>query len=111
MGKNNKKGGGLVYSTDPDFEYQDEEEFVETPVPEEQNLRVLIDKRNRKGKVVTVVADFEGAEEDLKDLGKELKNKCGSGGSVKDGEILIQGDFKTKVADALRKMGYRVKVQ
>lgn len=111
MGKKNKKGGGLVYSTDPDFEYQDEDEFVETPAPEDQNLRVVIDKRNRKGKVVTVVADFEGAEEDLKDLGKELKNKCGSGGSVKDGEILIQGDFKQKVADALRKMGYKVKVQ
>lgn len=109
MGKKQNLGG-MIYSTNPDFEVNEENE-EETLSPEEQNLRVLLDSRNRKGKVVTVVADFVGAEEDLKDLGKELKNKCGSGGSVKDGEILIQGNFKEKVADTLRKLGYKVKVR
>ncbi|MEX2588712.1 MAG: translation initiation factor, partial [Chitinophagales bacterium] len=108
---NKNKQGGLVYSTNPDVDTSAEEEYTETPEPGDQQLRVLLDARHRKGKIMTVVTDFVGSEDDLKDLGKTLKNKCGTGGSVKDGEILIQGKFKEKVAQELRKMGYKVKVQ
>lgn len=97
----------VVYSTNPDFSYETEdEEPRETIAKEKQNLRVSIDKRNRGGKVVTLITGFTGTEDDLKDLGKLLKTKCGVGGSAKDGEIIVQGDFKVKVAELLKKEGY-----
>lgn len=107
--KNNdwKERLNVVYSTNPDFNYEsDKNEAHETPDKEKQNLRVLIDKKNRGGKVVTLVNGFAGKDDDLKELGKLLKTKCGVGGSAKDGEIIIQGDFKTKVAEILKKEGY-----
>lgn len=102
--------GGLVYSTNPDAIPQQEPEEVTTLPPEEQHLKVQIDRKKRAGKSVTLITGFEGAEEDLQALGKQLKTKCGVGGSAKDGEILIQGEYKEKVADFLRQWGYKVKV-
>lgn len=110
MAKNKKKRIDVVYSTNPDFEYDYEEDMVqETLPPAQQNLRVMIDKKQRKGKVVTLVTGFVGDIDDLKDLGKTLKSKCGTGGSVKDGEIVVQGDFKAKILEELKKMGYKAK--
>lgn len=108
MGRKNKKN--IVYSTNPDFEFQyDEEQEQETLDPEDQTLYVSIDRKKRAGKEVTLVEGFIGSEDDLKDLGKVLKSKCGVGGTAKEGEILIQGGFKDKVADLLSGMGYNVK--
>ncbi len=91
-----KKRLGTVYSTDPDFSYHyDEKKDVATPDPSKQTLYVQLDRKKRKGKVVTLVTGFVGKDDDLEELGKELKKKCGTGGSVKDGEIIIQGDFKS----------------
>ncbi len=108
MAKKNKKNrSGIVFSTNPDFEYSyNEDDEIETLPKEEQRLRVLIDRKKRKGKEVTLVKGFEGLDDDLKDLGKLLKTKCGVGGSVKDGEILIQGNHRDKVVDLLLKAGY-----
>lgn len=110
MGKSNdnwKERLGVVFSTDPNYDYQhDEQDEAETLPPQQQVLRVLIDKKQRKGKAVTLVTGFEGSEDDLKALGKLLKTKCGVGGSVKDGEVLIQGDHRQKVVDILLKEGY-----
>ena len=101
---------GMVYSTNPDFKFdREEEEQSETPAPGKQDLRVQLDKKKRKGKSVTLVTGFVGGEEDLKSLGKLLKTKCGVGGMVKDGEILVQGDFCNKIMDILKKEGYTVK--
>ena len=100
----------MVYSTNPDFNYnQEEEETIETPDPSKQTLYVSLDKKNRKGKSVTLVTGFKGNDDDLKALGKTLKSKCGVGGSIKDGEVLIQGDFRDKISDLLSKEGYKVK--
>ncbi len=97
----------IVYSTNPDFNYENEEnEIQETKSPEKQQLRIQLDKRNRNGKAVTLVTGFVGNEDDLKILEKQLKTKCGVGGSSKNGEILIQGDFRQKVLDFLQKEGY-----
>ncbi len=105
-----KKRLGVVYSSDPGFQYEGEkEEAVETPEPGQQKLYVSLDKKNRRGKVVTLVEGFNGKEEDLKALGKDLKSKCGSGGTAKDGEIIIQGDFRDRVIKMLKDKGYRVK--
>lgn len=101
---------GVVFSTNPDFEYENEqEETQETLAPQQQKLRVSLDKRNRKGKAVTLIAGFVGSEDDLKALGKMLKTKCGVGGSVKEGEILIQGDFREQVMKLLQQEGYKPK--
>ena len=101
----------IIYSTNPDYEYQNEkEDFVETLLPGEQNLTISRDKKQRKGKQVTLVSGFIGSEEDLKELGKFLKSKCGVGGSVKDGEIILQGDFKEKVKQILAGLGYPCKI-
>ena len=101
---------GVVYSTNPDFGYDsDEEESVETLSPAQQRLIVMIEKKQRAGKQVTVVKGFVGKERDLEDLGKILKTKCGTGGSVKDGEVLIQGDFRDRVVSLLTTMGYKAK--
>lgn len=100
----------IVYSTNPDFNYQfEEEEETETLSKNQQKLYVSIDKKQRGGKEVTLVEGFIGSEEDLKELGKFLKSKCGVGGTVKDMEILIQGNFKDKIVDLLLKEGYSVK--
>ncbi|MBO5974551.1 MAG: translation initiation factor [Paludibacteraceae bacterium] len=111
--KNNdwKSRLNVVYSTNPDFNYEvaSQEEEQDTLLPEKQNLRVQLDKRNRGGKSVTLITGFVGKDDDLKDLGKFLKLKCGVGGNTKDGEILIQGDFRDKVVDLLSSKGYKVK--
>lgn len=100
---------GAVYSTNPDFEFEYDDESVETLPPEQQNLKVIIDRKQRKGKTVTLVKDFVGDNDDLKLLEKLLKNKCGAGGSSKNGEILIQGDFKNKIIEVLKSNNYNVK--
>lgn len=109
-----KKGknthSGIVYSTDPGFEYQtDETKEQETLPARQQNLKVWLDRKQRKGKVVTLVTGFIGNDDDLTDLGKMLKNRLGTGGSVKDGELLVQGDFRDRVIQILSEAGYRVK--
>jgi translation initiation factor 1 len=99
-----------VYSTNPDFQYKEEqEESPETIANGKQDLRVLLDKKQRGGKKVTLVTGFVGKESDLEQLGKLLKNKCGVGGTVKDSEILIQGDFREKILQILVSLGYKAK--
>ena len=101
---------GMVYSTNPDFEFEtDEAPQAETLAPEKQNLRVWLDRKQRGGKVVTLVKGFVGRDEDLQALAKELKTKCGVGGAAKEGEILIQGDHRDRVVELLTKGGYRCK--
>lgn len=105
-----KKRLGVVYSTNPDFEYNGSEDNNDpTPVPTDQLLYISLDKRNRKGKKVTLVTGFIGNDDDLKELGKILKTRCGVGGSTKDGEIIIQGDFRDKIVSILEDMEYKVK--
>jgi translation initiation factor 1 len=105
-----KKRDGIVFSTADSFDYQfGEEESQDTLSPNQQKLRVLLDKKSRAGKQVTLIEGFVGSEEDLKELGKLLKNKCGVGGSTKDGEILIQGDHRDKVLQVLTQAGYGAK--
>jgi translation initiation factor 1 len=108
MGKKNKKRRiGTVYSTNPDYDYEytSEEEQEELPASE-QRLRVQLDRKQRKGKAVTLVTGFVGPSDRLKEIGKTLKTKCGVGGSAKDGEILIQGDFRDKVVEILQEEGF-----
>lgn len=101
---------GMVYSTNPDFQYQtDEEPEAETRPPAQQDLRVWLDRKHRAGKVATLVKGFVGREEDLQTLAKLLKTKCGVGGSAKEGEILIQGDHRDRVVELLLKEGYKCK--
>lgn len=110
MSKNKKQRINVVYSTNPNFSYESEEETEqETLAPGEQTLYVSIDKKQRAGKEVTLVEGFIGSDEDLKELGKMLKSKCGVGGTAKDGEIIVQGNFRDKVMDLLLKEGYKVK--
>lgn len=101
---------GVVYSTNPDFQYETEkEQEEETLPPARQRLIVGIDRRNRGGKQVTLVSGFVGRAEDLKELGRTLKTRLGVGGSAKDGEITIQGDFRDKVVSLLQQLGYPAK--
>ncbi len=111
MGNNDWKSRlNVVYSTNPDFQYQTEEQFEEeTLPPQQQNLRVWLDRKQRAGKQVTLVKGFVGKEEDLRALASLLKSRCGVGGSAKEGEIIIQGDFRDRVVDILVKAGYKAK--
>ena len=97
----------MVYSTNPDFQYESDETPEEETIPnEKQLLRVVLDKKQRRGKAVTLVTGYVGTDEDLNELGKMLKVKCGVGGSVKDGEIIVQGDVRDKVLTILQKERY-----
>jgi translation initiation factor 1 len=114
MSKRNKNSHksrqGVVYSTNPDFNYFENIPGLQQTLPnEQQNLIVRIDKKHRGGKVVTLVEGFVGSADDLKDLAKMLKSKCGVGGSQKDGEIIIQGDFKEKIFQILAAENFKVK--
>jgi translation initiation factor 1 len=107
MSKKEKSRVNVVYSTNPDFQFQhDEDEEPDTVANNQQRLYVSIDRKQRAGKEVTLIDGFTGTDDDLKDLGKLLKSKCGVGGTVKDNDILIQGNFKDKIYDLLIKEGY-----
>jgi translation initiation factor 1 len=102
---------GIVYSTDSNFEYDsDQDEIQQTLPPKHQKLKIALDKKARKGKIVTIIEGFVGHDDDLQNLAKTLKQKCGVGGSAKDGEILIQGDFKQKIFEILKSLDYQVKL-
>jgi translation initiation factor 1 len=101
----NKKKSGLVYSTDPEIM----KELNATPPPSEQELKVILDRKKRGGKVVTLIIGFDGKEDDFQELAKTLKTKCGTGGTAKEGEILLQGDFRDKVYDILSKADYKIR--
>jgi len=107
-----KQYKGVIYSTNADYTYTEENSHIEenTLPPHQQALRVMLDKKQRAGKSVTLVTDFIGKNEDLEVLGKNLKQKCGVGGSVKEGIILIQGDFRKRIAELLLADGYKVKL-
>lgn len=110
MSKQKKIGlsalGGLVFSTNPEAMQPEPDEITDTPEPAQQRLRVILDKKQRAGKVVTLVEGFQGHEDDFQSLAKKIKTKCGTGGSAKDGLILIQGDYKQKIAQWLLEWGY-----
>jgi len=109
MSNNWKKREGIVYSTNQNFEYEiNKKEIIETLPPEKQKLKIRIDKKQRNGKIVTIVAGFVGSENDLNDLSKKLKTKCGCGGSVKNGEIIIQGNMSEKIKTILLDEKYRL---
>lgn len=112
--KNNdwKQRLNIVYSTNPDLKYETDSdtEEPETLPPGKQKLKIMLDKRNRKGKEVTLITDFIGSDDDLKDLARLLKTKCGVGGSARGGEILMQGDFRQKVKELLEKEGYNARI-
>jgi translation initiation factor 1 len=110
MAKKRNDSRGIVYSTNPDFAFQADQNDDDAPMaPEAQRLLVQIDRRQRKGKEVTLVTGFVGPESSLKELGKMLKTACGVGGSVKQGEVLLQGDHRDKVIAALLAAGYKAK--
>ncbi|MEX0986216.1 MAG: translation initiation factor [Bacteroidales bacterium] len=105
-----KKRLGTVYSTNENYNYEYEKEDEQnTPLPGQQKLIVSLDKKNRKGKAVTLIAGFKGSSDELKELGSELKNRCGVGGTVKEQEILLQGDHRDKTIKILTDLGYKVK--
>ena len=107
MSKKNKPDSrGFVYSTDPSFSFEQEQEIEKTLLPAQQKLRIKLDTKNRAGKAVTLVDGFIGSAADLEDLGKKLKSFCGTGGSAKDGEIIVQGDQRDKVLQWLIKQGF-----
>lgn len=100
----------MVYSTNPEFDYSSNEEAeAESLEPSKQNLRIWLDRKQRGGKVATLICGFIGSNDSLKELAKMLKNKCGVGGSAKDGEIIIQGDHRDKILELLQNAGYKCK--
>lgn len=105
-----KNRSGVVYSTNPNYQYTEhQQQQKQTLVPSEQHLRVQLDKKSRGGKKVTLITGFMGTEDDLRALAKVLKSQCGVGGSAKNGEILIQGDFVDRVVKILLGKGYGAK--
>jgi translation initiation factor 1 len=107
MSKKNKPDSrGFVYSTDPDFSFEQEQQNIVTLPEADQKLKIRLDTKQRAGKAVTLVEGFTGQEQDLEELGKKLKSFCGTGGSAKDGEIIVQGDQRDKVLQWLLKNGY-----
>jgi len=105
-----KKRLGVVYSTNPEFQFEkDQNDAQESLPPQQQKLYIKLDRKNRKGKTVTLIEGFMGTDEDLKSIAKELKTKCGVGGSARDGEILIQGDFRERIINLLEEKGFKVK--
>jgi len=106
MAKKKPDSKGFVYSTDPNFRFEEENENSETLSPAQQKLKIKLDTKHRAGKAVTLIEGFIGSDGDLQDLGKKLRTFCGTGGSAKDGEIIIQGDQRDKVLQWLRKNGY-----
>jgi len=110
MTKKKRNTGGIVYSTDPDFSFEQEQVSEEATLPPaQQRLKIRLDTKQRAGKVVTLVEGFVGTAADLEQLGKTLKTKCGAGGSVKDGQILIQGDYRDRVQKWLQENKYNVR--
>ena len=107
----NKNKIGVVYSTNPDYQYQyeGEESIADTLPPQQQKLHIRIERSGRGGKTVTVVDNFVGTHDDLNALGKTLKGKCGVGGTVKDGQIIIQGEFRERIVTLLKELGYPVR--
>ena len=107
MSKKNKADTrGFVYSTDPNFSFETSDEILQTLSPAQQKLRVRLETKHRAGKAVTLITGFIGTEADLETLGKQLKNYCGTGGSAKDAEIIVQGDQRTKILPWLIKNGF-----
>jgi translation initiation factor 1 len=108
MSKKNKADNrGFVFSTDPNFRFEEENELQQTLLPPQQKLRIKLDAKHRAGKIVTLIEGFIGTDDDLQQLGKQLKNCCGTGGSAKDHEIIIQGDQRDKVLQWLLKNEYK----
>ncbi len=109
MSKKNKPDSrGFVFSTDPNFKFEEEQENTATLAPAQQKLKIRLDTKHRAGKAVTLVEGFVGTDDDLQELGKKLKSFCGTGGSAKDGEIIVQGDQRDKVLQWLQKNGYKL---
>lgn len=110
MSNKNKKNSGVVYSTNPDYKYQQTKAHsTATLLPADQDLRIWLETKHRGGKTATIIKGFSGKESDLSELGKKLKSSCGTGGTAKDGEIIIQGDFRDRVFKLLLDWGYKAK--
>lgn len=109
MKKKISNSPGIVFSTDPNFKIEEDKEEIQTLAPNQQVLRITLETKHRAGKTVTLVTGFVGLEDDMAELGKKLKNQCGTGGSAKDGEIILQGDHREKVRIWLQKTGYKTK--
>lgn len=107
MSKKNKPDSrGFVFSTDPNFSFEEDKTNIQTLLPNQQKLRIKLDTKHRAGKAVTLITGFVGSDDDLQELGKKLKSFCGTGGSAKDGEMIVQGDQREKVMQWLQKNGY-----
>jgi translation initiation factor 1 len=109
MAKSFESLGGLVFSTNKNIDLSNQEDDIETPIPGQQDLRVWLEKNHRGGKIASVIKGFVGKQEDLEALGKTIKTKCGTGGSAKEGEIIIQGDHREKIVTLLQQLGYKAK--